>query len=191
MTIDFVSLGIQAIAAVPSLRCVELAAPNAVSLYKRRQEAVAGSTSEYMCFVDGGPDVIADDFVTACESLADRMQEKQVPIGYMAETIHGAAGSTAPFVFSEYLRDVKMIHHGVVCSVAALRAIPWPVGCFHWEAIAYGVLAQQGFVYDPVARYDWRPGPGGASGWPTILRARVNSARWLQGLPVPVLPGDL
>lgn len=190
MSIDFVSLGEQSVPGVP-LRCVPLAAPHAGALYRRRLEAVRSSTADFLCFVDGGDDVLAPDFVPACHALLERMLDEQVSIGYMAETIHGAPGRTGPFTLREYMRSPTLVHHGVVCDVAALRAIDWPAGCMHWEAIAYGTLAQRGFVFDPVAHYDWRPTSGGASRWPSTTRALVNSRRWLNGLPPVTVQGDL
>jgi hypothetical protein len=189
--VEFVALGEQAGLQVPGLRCVPLAAQHGAALYRRRLEALASSSAEWFCFVDGGEDVLADDFVPACEALATRALAAGVPIGYMAETVHGAPGATGPFTLPAFLRNHALVHHGVVCRVDALRNIAWPAGCFAWEVIAYGALAQQGFVYDPVARYDWRPGPGGARLWPSYMRSTVNAKRWLQGLPAPTFKGDL
>lgn len=188
--IDFVALGDQSIYQVPRLRCVPLAAQHGAALYRRRMEAATSSTAEWLCFVDGGEDVLADDFVPAMEALAMRAVERGAPIGYAAETKHGGRGATGPFDIRLYLANHALVHHGVVCRVDALRAIAWPSGCYAWEVIAYGTLAQQGFVYDPVPRYDWRPGAGGARLWPSYMRSVVNAKRWLQGLPSPVFKGD-
>lgn len=169
--IDFVALGDQLLPAVPALRCVPLAEPNCAALYRRRREAVDTSAHDWLCFVDGGPDRIAADFAPAMEALARRAVERGTLIGWAAETVHGKP-----------LR-VDLPHHGVVCSVPALRAIDWPDGCYHWEAIAYGVLARSGYVRDPVPRYDWRPGPGGARLWPSTRIGIGNSNRWLRENP--------
>lgn len=190
MNIDFVALGEQTVQQVPGLRCVPLAAAHGAALYRRRLEALAGSTAQWLCFVDGGEDVLPADFVAAMETLADRAAAAGRPIAYAAETIHGKPGATGPFDLPAYLRNHALVHHGVVCSTAALRAIDWPVGCYAWEVIAYGTLAQQGYVYDPEPRYDWRPGPGGARLWPSYRRSVTNAKRWLQGLPVMVCQGD-
>lgn len=189
--VDFVALGEQVILQVPGLRCVPLAAQHGAALYRRRLEALASSTAEWLCFVDGGEDVLAEDFAPACEDLAARAEVAGVPIAYMAETVHGRPGATGEFDIRLYLANHALVHHGVVCRVDALRAIAWPAGCYAWEVIAYGTLAQKGFVYDPVPRYDWRPGPGGARLWPSYMRSVVNAKRWLQGLPSPVLKGDV
>lgn len=166
--IDFVALGKQVLPAVPTLRCLPLADPNCAALYYRRREAVDTSRCEWLCFVDGGEDGIGDDFVPAMHALVLRAVERGVPIGWAAETKHGERDP----------RDLP--HHGVVCNVAALRAIDWPAGCYHWEAIAYGVLARAGYVRDLVVRYDWRPGPGGARLWPSTRVGIGNSNRWLR-----------
>lgn len=166
--IDFVALGAQVLTAVPTLRCLPLAEPNCSALYLRRREAVGTSHGEWLCFVDGGNDGIDFGFVPALHALALRCVDQSVPIGWCAETVHGKPD----------LRGLP--HHGVVCNVAALRAITWPEGCYHWEAIAYGVLKRGGHVFDPVPRYDWRPGPGGARLWPSTRTGIANSSRWLR-----------
>jgi hypothetical protein len=191
VSIDFVALGEQTIPQVPSLRCVPLAAPHGAALYRRRLEALASSTADWLCFVDGGEDVVPPEFVPVMEALAYRAAAAGVPIGYVAETIHGQAGGTGPFELPAFLRHHTLVHHGVVCNVAALRAIDWPRGCYAWEVIAYGTLAQQRYVYDPEPRYDWRPSKGGARLWPSYMRSVINAKRWLQGAHSPVLAGDL
>jgi hypothetical protein len=191
MRIDFVALGDQTIQQVPGLRCVPLAARLGAALYRRRLEALSSSTEEWLCFVDGGEDVLPAEFVPVMESLAYRATVAGVPIAYAAETIHGKPGGTGEFTLQAYLRNHTLVHHGVVCNVAALRAIDWPRGCYAWEVIAYGTLAQQGYIYDPEPRYDWRPGPGGARLWPSYMRSAINAKRWLQGLPVLTCKGDL
>lgn len=178
--IDFVALGDQALPAVPMLRCVPLAAPHATALYERRLEAMRSSPCEWMCFVDGGPDVIDPSFVPAMHALALRAKDAAVPIGYGAERIRGKSGPDCEFTLRGYLQNIMLIHHGVVCRVAELIAIKWPFGCYSWEVIAYGTLAQRGYVRDPVPRYDWWPGPDGARRWPSYRQALVNSARWLR-----------
>lgn len=188
--IDFIALGNQSIAQVPGLRCVPaVRSGDSRGLYVARTVAACGSSADWVCFVDGNEDVLADDFVPAAEDLARRAFAAKVPIAYMAETIHGAPGHSGPFTLPAFVRDHQLVHHGVVCSTAALRAIQWPLGYYAWEVIAYGVLAQQGFVFDPAPRYDWRPGPGGARRWAGYMIGLVNSKRWLQGLPVPKIGG--
>ena len=166
--IDLVSIGEQELAAAPTLRCLPLADPDAESLYRSRLDAMRSSVCEWMCFVDGFGDILLPGFVPAMHALALRAAADGVPIGWAAETVHGRAGVG------------QITHHGVVCNVAALRAIDWPDGCYHWEAIAYRVLRRAGHVFDPVPRYDWRPGPGGARLWPSTRTGIVNSSRWLR-----------
>jgi len=166
--IDFVSVGEQVLPAVPTLRCVPLADPHCAALYARRLDALASSTSDWMCFVDGDEDVIDPSFAPAMRGLVLRAAAQGVPIGWCAETEHGK------------VRRLQYPHHGVVCSTAALRAIDWPAGCYHWEAIAYRVLQRAGHVFDPAPRYDWRPGPGGARLWPSTRVGIDNAQRWLR-----------
>lgn len=166
--IDFVALGEQKLPLVPTLRCLPLAEPNCEALYMRRREAVDTSRSAWLCFVDGGEDGIDFGFVPALQALTRRAAGEGVPIAWCAETQHG------------HPRAQQFPHHGVVCSVKALRAIAWPDGCYHWEAIAYRVLRRAGHIFDPVPRYDWRPGPGGARLWPSTRDGISNAARWLR-----------
>lgn len=166
--IDFVALGDQVLPAVPTLRCLPLAEPNCDALYRRRRQAVDTSRCEWLCFVDGGEDVIDPGFVPSMHALALRAVERGVQIAWAAETKHG-------------VRDPRDLpHHGVVCNVAALRSIQWPDGCYHWEAIAYGVLRRSGHVFDPVPRYDWRPSDGGARLWTSTRTGIANSGHWLR-----------
>lgn len=178
--IDFVALGEQILSVVPTLRCVPLAVPHADALYQRRLEAMRSSTCEWLCFVDGGPDVIDPTFVPAMHALALRAADQGVPIGYAAEKVRGRPGLDQEFTVRGFLNNMMLIHHGVVCNVAALRGIDWPVGTYSWEVIAYGTLAQRGFAYDPVPRYDWRPDEHGARCWPSYKIAIANSTRWLR-----------
>lgn len=182
--IDFVALGEQQLPGLPTLRCVP-AVPrgDAAGLYQARQKAVADSNCEWVCFVDGNEDILVPEFTSAMGALAFQADVAGVPIGYAAETIYGQPGRTGPFEFQAFIQDHQLIHHGVVCRRQALLDIDWPHGRYAWEVIAYGVLAQQGFIYDPVPRYDWRPGPQGARTWPAYQFGLINSKRWLQGLP--------
>lgn len=167
--IDFVALGDQVLPCVPTLRCLPLAdEPNCAALYLRRLEAVRSSTCEWFCFVDGGNDGIDFGFVSALHAVALQAADQGAQIGWCAETEHGKT------------RKAQYPHHGVVCNVAALRAIDWPEGCYHWEAIAYRVLRRAGHVFDPVPRYDWRPGLGGARLWPSTRIGILNSGQWLR-----------
>lgn len=178
--IDFVALGEQTLPSVPTLRCVPLAEPHADALYLRRLEAMRSSTGEWMCFVDGGPDVVCPTFVPAMHALAQRAAAQGVPIGYAAELVRGMPGMVQEFTLRAFLSNMMLIHHGVVCNVGALHQIDWPRGTYSWEVVAYGTLAQRGFVFDPVPRYDWRPDEHGARCWPSYRTAIANSIRWLR-----------
>jgi hypothetical protein len=183
--LEFIALGDQRIDGVP-VRCAPLAEPNAGALYRRRLDAMRSSAAEYLCFIDGGSDACLPGFVDAMQDLADRGE----PLGYAAELVHGKAHDRPAFSLQAFITDHSIIHHGVVCRREALLAIDWPAGCYSWEVIAYGTLAQQGFAHDPVPRYDWRPGRGGARLWPSYSRAIVNGKRWLQGMPGVHFPKD-
>lgn len=176
-SLDFVALGDQCIEGVP-LRCLPLAEKNALALYRRRLEALETCEADYLCFVDGNEDVCLPGFVEAMQALADAEQ----PLGYASELVWAKEVAKPAFTLSGFLRDFTLIHHGVVCNVERLRKIKWPSGVYSWEVIAYGTLAQQGFVFDPIPRYDYRPSPGGARLWPSYSHGIINSLRFLQGL---------
>lgn len=183
--LEFIAIGEQRIEGVP-LRCVPLAEPNPRALYWRRLEAAMSCDADYLCFVDGGEDICLPGFADAMQVLADT----GAALGYAAELVHGKPRPTKPYTRSNFITDFSMIHHGVVCHVASLREIQWPDGCYCWEALAYGTLAEKSVAYDPIARYDWRPGRGGARLWPGYTRGIVNSLRHLQGLPGTHLRSD-
>jgi len=176
--IDFVSIGEQTISEIPTLRCLPLAEPNAGALYRRRLEALRTCTEEYLCFVDGGGDIVLPGFVDAMNALASSGQ----PLGYARELVNGESIWFRPFTLNGFLVNHTIIHHGVVCKVEELRKIEWPRGCYSWEVIAYGTLAQKGFVIDPEPRYDWRPDSDGARLWPSYTRSVVNSKGWFKGV---------
>jgi len=185
-TLEFISIGEQRIEGVP-LRCVALSEPNPGALYRRRLDAMYSCKADYLCFVDGGDDVCLPGFVEAMQALADT----GAAIGYADELQHGSARVDLPaFSLKAFLRDHSIIHHGVVCRVDLLRAYAWPAGCYSWETLAYGTLAQLGFAYDSVPRYDWRPGPNGARLWGGFARGINNSKLHLQGREGVHLPKD-
>lgn len=177
-SLDFIALGEQRVDGVP-LRCVPLAAANATALYRRRREAVATSTADYVCFVDGNEDLCLPGFVDAMTNLAAFGE----PLGYAAELVHGKEHARDVYTRAGFIYDHTLVHHGVVCSRKALLELAWPDGCYSWEVLAYGSLASKGFAYDPVPRYDWRPGPNGARLWPSYSVGIVYAKRWLQGAP--------
>lgn len=175
--IDFISLGEQSIPGVP-LRCLPLAEANAPALYQRRLEAMRSCTQPYLCFVDGKEDICLPGFVEAMYELAHQGQA----LGYGRELQHGREVRKPRFTLKEFIRDHTIIHHGVVCNVESLMNLEWPdQGCYAWEVLAYGQLATQTSPYDPVAHYDWRPGPGGARRWPSFNRAVFNAKAFLLG----------
>jgi hypothetical protein len=180
-SLEFVAIGDQRALGLPNLRCVPwVVQKHARALYERRLEAMRASTAEYLCFIDGGEDVLLPGFVEAMQALA----AKDVAIGYAAELVIGVQHVTdLEFTLRKFICNHSLIHHGVVCRNEDLRAIKWPAGSYSWEVIAYGTLAQRSFAYDPTPRYDWRPAPTGARLWPTYGIAIISSKRFLNGLP--------
>lgn len=177
MTVQFLTVGQDAVPGLASVTSVPLSVANAGALYRRRQEAIRAATGEYVCFIDGSEDKLLPGFVEAMETLAADGKD----IGYAAELVRGQSVSKPTFTLEGMLRDHSLIHHGVVCRREALLTIDWPEGCYAWEVIAYGTLAQRGFSYDPTPRYDWWPSTNGARLWPSYARGVVNSKLWLQG----------
>jgi hypothetical protein len=177
-TLEFIAIGEQQIEGVP-LRCVPLSEPNPGALYRRRLEAMRSCQAEYLCFIDGGEDVLLPGFVEAMEALAQSGQA----LGYAPELVYGQQREVPQFTLKDFLYDHSIIHHGVGCNVERLKAIDWPEGCYSWETIAYGTLAQQGYAFDPTPRYDWRPTDKGARLWGGFARGIVNSKAFLQGRP--------
>lgn len=179
-SLEFITLGDQEGLDLPNLRCVPLAAEKkARALYERRLEAMRSCSAEYLCFVDGDEDILLPGFAEAMQALANQ----DVPIGYADELIHGKLRSAPDFTLQGFINDHSIIHHGVVCRMDDLLQINWPAGSYAWEVIAYGTLAQKGFVHDCTPRYDYRPSSGGARLWPTYAIAIVSSKRWLKGYP--------
>ena len=164
------------------MTCVPRAAPTAAALYRARIDAVQLAQAPYVCWVDGYGDRLLPGFAAAMESLA----AQGLPLGYAAELVRGRTRRRVPWSLDAYLADHTIVHHGVVCRRADLLAIDWPgVGpgenaCYLWEIIAYGTLAQGGVACDPVPRYDWRPGPAGASLWADTQLAVEASKAWLR-----------
>ena len=173
--VEFLSVGHQVVPGV-QLTCVRLAEPSAADLYGQKLAAMRAATRPYVCMVDGFGDRLLPGFAKAMEALAATGK----PLGYAAELVHGRRRPWVPWTLDAYMQDHTIIHHGVVCRREALLAIDWPVGRYDWEAIAYGTLAQGGVAADPVPRYDWRPGPGGASMWADTADALAASKAWLR-----------
>lgn len=172
--VEFLSVGHQVVPGL-QLTCVPRSEPRAEALYLARIAAVQAASAPYVCFIDGYGDRLLPGFVPTMQALA----ATGLPMGYAAELVRGRRRPHVPWTLAAYLADHTIVHHGVVCRRADLLAIDWPPGCHLWEVIAYGTLAQGGVAYDPVPRYDWRPGPGGARLWADTAQALADSKAWL------------
>ena len=171
---------------------IELArsAPRAGALYRARHWAMSSARTEFVCLLDGGEDALLPGFEASIERRMLAMRRTGAAIGYADELKNGELVENGEFSIDAHLRRPLMLHADVVCRTEALKAIEWPSGCYWFEAVCYGTLARQGFVYDREAVYDWHPSPGGARLWPDTARAVQNSLRWLQGLPGIHFPKD-
>jgi hypothetical protein len=180
-SLEFIAIGNQQDLGLPNLRCVPwVFEKTARALYKARLSAMRSCGADYMCFVDGGEDILLPGFVESMQYMADQ----DVPLGYADQLVNGKTRDIdTSYTPKKYMNDHSIIHHGVVCRTADLNAIDWPDGSYSWEVIAYGMLAKQGFAHDRVPRYDWRPQLTGARLWPTYGIAIISSKRFLNGLP--------
>lgn len=170
--------------------CHPLSSPSAGALYRARVKAMCSVGTEFVCLLDGGGDGLMPGFEASVARRIVRMQETGAAIGYADEQTNGALVKSGEFSLPGYLRYPMTMHHGIVCRTSAVKAIDWPAGCHWFEAVCYGTLAQQGYVYDRVATYDWQPSPNGARLWADTARAIRNSVLWLQGLPGLHLSAD-
>lgn len=179
-SLEFVAIGEQQALGLPNLRCVPwVFQKHARDLYQRRLEAMRSCTAEFMCFVDGGEDILLPDFAEVMQNFANQ----DLPIAYADELIHGKPHAAPDFTLQRFIVDHSIIHHGVVCRTQDLLEIKWPDGVYSWEVIAYGTLAQKGFLHDRIPRYDYRPSPTGARMWPTYTIGVISSKRFLKGYP--------
>lgn len=191
MGVTFLVIGqIDEVPKIGQTKWFRLAAPQAGALYRRRMEAVESVDTEHFCFLDGGTDVLLPGFDAAINELVDRMERSGAVIGYGDELVRGKLIESQPFTLDAFTSKFTMIHHGVVCNTAAVRTLTMPAGCFSWEALVYGSIAQRGFEYRPGAVYDWHPSTGGARLWPSYCRGICNSLNHLHGRAGVHFPSD-
>lgn len=157
---------------------------DAVGLYRARLAAMRSVRTPFFLWLDGDDDRLLPGFMPAIQDLLILMRRTGAGVGYMGEDEHGVARPGRPFSLDAYLRDFRLIHHGVLCRTIDFRRVPWPRGCYSFEVLGYGHVAKvAGAVHVPSIGYAYRPDSEGARLWPSYLRAVNNSLAWLQGLP--------
>lgn len=154
------------------------------AIYRARLAAI-DELPDYLKFVtwfDGPPDRYDAAWPSISERIMDRMDATGAAIGYADEDVPDRGRvSAGEWSIEAMCERPQMIHHAVICRVSALKAIQWPAGCYHWETLAYGLLAQRGYAYLPECAYWWSPSLDGAAQMACTTRGTVNALAYLQG----------
>lgn len=150
-------------------------------LYRKRIDGLRQVQTRYHCWLDGPPDVLLPNFRETIEGYMAAMDEGGACIAYGDELKGDALSVGGEYSPEAYRARIAMMHHGVVCRTEPAQAIRLPDGCFSFEVLVYGRLAEQGALYVPGACYQWMPGKDGARMWPDCNRGIHNSLMWLQG----------
>ena len=153
------------------------------ALYRARVAAIMQVKTEFFCLIDGGPDALLSGFEVSVNARIAELRASGKAIAYADSFTGDVRVHAGEYSEDAYQRNPIMIHAGTVCRTATAQAIAWPAGCHWFEAVCYGTLARQGFIYRPDPVYQWIPTADGAHLWADTARAMVNSLLWLQGLP--------
>ncbi len=178
--ITFVLLGseLTRIPTIGTILQVERSAPNASALYERRVSAAYLVETEYFSILDGGEDILLDEFESATLELCNKLTETGLDIGSTRESINGERG--------------HFMHHNVICRTSAFKKLKIPKsGLYMFEPIVYPLLSKKGTIEHDVIAYNWIPTPGGAARWPETKIAYENSKRWQKGKPPLKSPAHL
>ena len=172
---------------------LSLAPPRISAIYRARIAALRHAKTPYLCWLDGGEDRLLPAHADWWLAAIERLEATGKHIAYADELHYGALNEQAgEWSIGRMTKHAQMIHHAAICRVSSLREIVWPEGCFHWEPLAYGALAQRGYDYTPVPVYDWRPHrDSGARLLGDTARGTENALCWLQGLPGAHFSSDL
>lgn len=174
VTLSYIVLGdIDYIPQFGSIFRVDKSAPTSANLYTTRIQAAKQISTDFFTLLDGGEDILLDNFDTSMRELCSKLKESNYNIGSICEQKNGKRN--------------KFMHHGVVCRTSEFNKLNIPTdGCFHFETLIYGLLSRDGIIYHDVESYNWIPTSGGAAQWHDTPRARINSQRAISGLP-PVI----
>lgn len=181
LDIEFISLG-NNIEGLPNLSLYPLAKPNATSLYWAKVHATMNVKKKYFCFLDGGGDVLPENFLERCKHMVDVMDENNIAISYGDEM-------SGPRLFRgyEFTREKAfdfpfILHHAPICRTDLAQSFEWPRGCYWHERLCYVRLAFHSHYYYPGVHYIWYPTPNGAGRWVDTGRAIQNSKNYLIGM---------
>lgn len=154
----------------------------AARLYRARCAGLRAVNTRYFCWLDGEPDVLLPGFRGCMERFAAELDSTGACIAYGDEMRGDERIVSEPYTTEGFRKRIAMIHHGVLCRTESARALALDDGCFSFEVLVYGALAERGFVYlADECLYQWNPSPNGARLWKDYSRAIVNSLLWHQG----------
>jgi len=176
LTLLLLGNDIQRVPDIGTFLKVPLSGPTHAALYSARLSAARRVETDFFSIVDGGPDLLLPEFELCMAELCMTMQEFGFDIGTARERIRG--------------KSARYMHHGIVCRTHAFRRLNLPAeGCFGFQYLVYPMLTSKGAAVCNTEAYDWIPSVGGAAKWPDYPRAKINSMRWIAGLPpVPDMP---
>jgi len=169
--ITFVLLGnnITRIPTIGKMLIVGKSLPNAESLCFTRINAAKQVNTEYFSILDGGEDILYDNFESSTKYVCEELSITGLNIGTSKDIKRGVPGG-------------RYMQHCVVCRTSAFNLLDLPTsGLFHFEPMVYGQLCKNGIVYHNEIIYEWVPSPSGAATWRDTSLARINGARWAAG----------
>lgn len=148
---------------------VERSPPNAEALCFARINAAKQVKTEYFSILDGGEDILYDNFESSTEYVCNQLNITGLDIGSSMDILRGTPGG-------------RYMKHCVVCRTSAFNLLDLPSsGLFHFEPMVYGQLRKKGIVYHDEIIYEWIPSPSGAATWKDTALARINGGRWAAG----------
>ena len=169
--ITFILLGdnITRIPTIGKMLIVGKSLPNAESLCFTRINAAKLVETEYFSILDGGEDILFDNFESSTEYVCSGLDITGLDIGTSKDITRGTPGG-------------RYMQHCVVCRTSAFNQIDLPdSGLFHFEPMVYGQLCKKGIVYHNEIIYEWVPSINGAATWRDTPLSRINGARWAAG----------
>lgn len=170
--ITFILLGnnITRIPNLGKLLKVDRSLPTSEALCFARINAAYKVETRYFSILDGGEDILLDNFERVMLSICDRLDETNLDIGSAKHKCINGKNS--------------FMQHAVVCRTSAFKKLNLPhSGCFHFEPMVYGMLSENGTVEWDEEVYEWIPSKDGASTWLDMPLARINGIRWAKNLP--------
>lgn len=171
--ISFLLLGdeITRIPSIGNLIIGKRSPPTAEALCFARINLAMQAETEYFSILDGGPDILLDNFETAMISLCNKMSASGLDIGSAKDIESGNP-------------EGRYMQHAVVCRTSAFKSLDLPKsGLYHFEPMVYISLGKRGIEYLDEIVYEWIPSGNGAHSWTDTLYARANASMWATGKP--------